>query len=85
MKRMKRILTAVIASALLLTCGMVTAIPTSAKDVSVSNGSGTREAQFITGDTAYRAKINTPFTGFGFSMPTWATSDGSSRLSMYEW
>ena len=85
MKRMKRILTAVIASALLLTCGVVMALPTAAKDVSVTNGTGTREAQFVTGDTAYRAKINTPFTGFGFSMPTWATNNGSCRLSMYEW
>ena len=85
MKRMKRILTAVMASALLLTCGAFMTIPAAAKDVSVTNGTGTREAQFVTGDVGYRAKINTPFTGFGFSMPTWATSDGSCRLSMYVW
>ena len=81
----KKICTALLAALMLTTCVSGLILPSAAKDVSVSNGTGTREAQFITGDTAYRVKINSPFTGFGFSMPTWATSDGSCRLSMYVW
>ena len=81
MKRMKRILTAIMASALLLTCGAVMTIPAAAKDVNVQNGTGTREAQFVTGDTGYRVKINAPFTGFGFSIPTWATNRSEEHTS----
>ncbi len=75
----------ILGAILLATCGTALILPASAKDVSVQNGTGTREAQFITGDTGYRVKINTPFTGFGFSIPTWATNNASCTLSMYKW
>ena len=67
MKRhpLTKALTLMLSALLLAACGTALILPASAKDVSVSNGTGTREAQFITGDVGYRAKINTPFTGFG--------------------
>ena len=85
MKHAKRLLTLLLSAALLLTCGAGLVIPASAKDVNVQNGTGTREAQFVTGDTGYRVKINAPFTGFGFSIPTWATNTASCTLVMYKW
>ena len=85
MKHAKRLLTLLLSAALLLTCGAIMTIPAAAKDVNVQNGTGTREAQFVTGDTGYRVKINAPFTGFGFSIPTWATNTASCTLVMYKW
>ena len=85
MRSIKRILTLMVAATLLLTCGATLTLPTAAKDVNVQNGTGTREAQFVTGDTGYRVKINAPFTGFGFSIPTWATNTASCTLVMYKW
>ena len=85
MQSIKRILTLMVAATLLLTCGATLTLPTAAKDVNVQNGTGTREAQFVTGDTGYRVKINAPFTGFGFSIPTWATNTASCTLVMYKW
>ncbi len=86
MKRMRRIIASVITFATVLSL-LATALclPTSAKDVSVLNGTGTRGAYSITGPFGYRLNIASPFTGFGYCMPTWTTTDSSCTLSIYKW
>ena len=80
-----KVLALMLGAVLLAACGTALVLPASAKDVNVQNGTGTRGAEFITGDTGYRVKINTPFTGFGFSIPTWTTTNACCTLSMYRW
>ncbi len=80
-----KILALFMGALMLSVCGTTLILPASAKDVNVHNGTGTREAQFVTGDTGYRVKINTSFTGFGFSIPTWATNTACCTLVMYQW
>ena len=82
---LKRTLSLLLGALMLTACAVGMIAPASAKDVNVQNGTGTREAQFVTGDTGYRVKINAPFTGFGFSIPTWATNTASCTLVMYKW
>ena len=87
MKRhpLTKAITLVLSAILLAACGTALILPASAKDVSLSNGTGSRNAEFVTGDTGYRAIINQPFTGFGFSIPTWNTNTACCTLSMYKW
>lgn len=54
-------------------------------EVSVQNGTGTREAFRVEGTCAYRAILNESFTAFGFFMPTWEHTDSGATLSMYQW
>ena len=61
-------------------------IPVSAaEDVSVQNGSGSREPIRVGKTYSYRAKINGEFTGFGYCMPTWTKTDSYATLSVYKW
>ena len=85
MRSVKRILTLMVAATLLLTCGTALTLPAAAKDVNLHSGTGSRGAEFVTGDVGYRAIINAPFTGFAFSIPTWETTTARCTLSMYKW
>ena len=85
MRSIKRILTLMVAATLLLTCGTALTLPAAAKDVNLHSGTGSRNAEFVTGDVGYRAIINAPFTGFAFSIPTWETTTARCTLSMYKW
>ena len=65
---------------------LVAVIPVSAaSDVSVQNGTGTREPVRVGKTYSYRAIINGEFTGFGISMPTWTKPDSYATLSIYRW
>ena len=74
-----------ILSSLALTLTMLPALTVGAADVSIQNGTGNREAIETSQTLGYRAIINAPFTGFGFNMPTWNTTDSECTLSVYKW
>lgn len=75
--------------ALLLCTVMITALfctsSVYAADISVQNGTGTREPVKIIKSFGYRAKLNAAFTGFGFSMPTWTRTDSACTIYIYKW
>lgn len=54
-------------------------------EVSVQNGTGTREEFYVEGTYSYRAILNESFTAFGFFMPTWGHTDSFATLSLYRW
>ena len=54
-------------------------------EVSVQNGTGTRNAIAVSSSLAYRAKVNGEFTGFAYSMPTWASTDSACTLALFKW
>jgi len=56
-----------------------------AEDISIQNGTGTREPVRVGKTYSYRAMINGEFTGFGFAMPTWTKTDSYATLSVYKW
>ncbi len=82
----KRLLSAALAAltaALLVMTALC--LPAAAQDVSIQNGTGNRGAHSITGAFGYRVNIKTEFTGFGYTMPTWTTTDACCTLSVYAW
>ena len=85
MQRLKKAFSLILGAVMLMTCSAGFAIPASATDYPVQNGTGTREAQFVTEETGYRVKINAPFTGFAYNNPTWNTNTASCRASIYKW
>ena len=82
---LKRALSLLLGALMLTTCAVGMVTPAAAKDVNLHSGTGSRGAEFVTGDVGYRAIINAPFTGFAFSIPTWATNTARCTLSMYKW
>lgn len=56
-----------------------------ATEVSVQNGTGTREAFRVEDTCSYRAIVNEPFTAFAFFLPTWEQTDSGATLSVYAW
>ena len=77
--RFKQICTALLAALMLAACAVGLILPSSAAEVSVQNGTGTRGAVAVNGYYAYRAIVNGEFTAFSFSMPTWTTkTDGNT-------
>ncbi len=70
---------------MLLTCMIGMVIPASAEDVSVQNGTGTRDAVRIDNVYAYRAKVNGEFTAFAMAMPTWKETNSACTLALFKW
>ena len=65
---------------------LAAALPVSAaSDVSIQNGTGSREPIRVGKTYSYRALVNGEFTGFGFSMPTWNKTDSYATLYLYKW
>ena len=56
-----------------------------AANISVQNGTGTREPLRVVNTFAYRAIVNAPFTAFSFCMPTWTKTDSACTISIYKW
>jgi hypothetical protein len=56
-----------------------------ASEISIQNGTGTREPIRVGKTYSYRAIVNSEFTGFGFCMPTWTKPDSYATLSIYKW
>lgn len=56
-----------------------------ASEVSVQNGTGTREPIRVGKTYSYRAKVNGEFTAFGYCMPTWNKTDSYATLSIFKW
>ena len=56
-----------------------------ASDVSIQNGTGTREPLRVGNSFAYRAKVNGGFTAFAFRMPTWEKTGESCTLYLFQW
>ncbi len=83
LKRLLSIALATVTVALLVVGALC--LPVAAQDVSIQNGTGTRGAHSITGDFGYRVNITTEFTGFGYAMPTWTTTNACCTLSVYAW
>jgi len=63
----------------------VVVVPVFAEDVSVQNGTGTREPVRVATSFSYRAIVNGEFTGFAFCMPTWTKNDSYATLYLYQW
>ncbi len=82
---MKRFLSAFLAVVMLLSCITCLTFTTSAEEVSVQNGTGSRGAVRIDGYYAYRAKVNGEFTAFSMAMPTWTEIDSACTLALYKW
>ena len=55
------------------------------RSIGVQNGTGTRGAVAVGKTYSYRAIVNGSFDGFGFSMPTYNTTDSEATISMYKW
>ena len=70
---------------MLASCITLLILPASAQDVSVMNGSGTRNPVRVETTYAYRAKVNAEFTAFAFSMPTWTETDCACTLALFAW
>ena len=83
--RTKRILTALLAAVMLLSCASCLILTSAAAEVSVLNGTGSRGAVEVTGYYAYRAIVNGEFTAFSFAMPTWTESNSACTLALYKW
>ncbi len=87
MKHLRRMTAVVLAIATVaLLC--LTVLPFSVaaeKEVTVTNGSGSRGAHTLTAPYGYRVNILAPFTGFGFAMPTWLSTTAGATLSVYKW
>ncbi len=60
-------------------------LPTSAKDILVTNGTGNRGAVEVTSPLGYRVNLTASFTGFGFSTPTWTTTTAGYDVAAYHW
>ena len=56
-----------------------------ASEVSIQNGTGTREPTRVGKTYSYRAIVNGEFTGFGFCMPTWTKPNSYATLYLYKW
>ncbi len=86
MKRFRRSIAAMLAIVtVLILCLGVLPISIAAEDVLVTNGTGSRGAHSLTAPLGYRVNILAPFTGFGFTMPTWVTTNSGATLSAYKW
>lgn len=81
----KHILSLVLAIIMLATCITCLILPTYAGEISVQNGTGSREAIRVEGVLAYRAKVNGEFTSFAMAMPTWTKTDSACTLALYQW
>ena len=82
---LKRALTVLLAALMLATCAVGLIIPASAAEVSVQNGTGTRNAVRAGMYYAYRAKVNGEFTAFSMAMPTWNSTESSCTLALFKW
>ena len=81
----KRLL-ALALSVLMVVTTFAAIIPVSAAaDVSIQNGTGSREPLRVGKTFSYRAMVNGEFTGFGINMPTWTKPDSYATLYMYKW
>lgn len=83
--KLKRILTALLAVLMLGTCAIGLILPSSAAEISVQNGTGTRGATRVGTSYAYRAIVNGEFTAFSFTMPTWTETNSACTLALYKW
>ncbi|MBQ7316017.1 MAG: hypothetical protein IJW90_02790 [Clostridia bacterium] len=82
---LKRILTVLLAAIMLATCALGLILPTSAAEISVQNGTGSRGATRVGNSYAYRAIVNGEFTAFSFAMPTWTETNSACTLALYKW
>ena len=82
--RIRRIVTVLLAVVMLASCAAVLILPSSAAEVSVMNGTGSRGAVGVSGYYAYRAIVNGEFTAFSMAMPTWTTTDSACTLALYK-
>ena len=80
----KRLL-ALALSVLMVITTFAAIIPVSAADVTIQNGTGSREPIRVGKTFSYRAIVNGEFTGFGINMPTWTKPDSYATLYMYKW
>ena len=83
--RIRRIVTVLLAVVMLASCAAVLILPSSAAEVSVMNGTGSRGAVEVSGYYAYRAIVNGEFTAFSFAMPTWTETNSACTLALYKW
>ncbi|MBQ9779947.1 MAG: hypothetical protein IJW00_03280 [Clostridia bacterium] len=82
---LKRLLALLLCLLMVGTTFSLLVIPTFAEDVTVQNGTGSREPVRVGKTYSYRAIVNGEFTGFGFCMPTWTKTDSYATLSIYKW
>ncbi len=81
----KRLL-ALVLSVVMVAAVFAAVVPVyAASDVSIQNGTGTREPVRVGKTFSYRALVNGEFTGFGFCMPTWTKTDSYATLYVYKW
>ncbi len=74
--------------AVLMTLGVLFGtliVPTSAKDIGITNGTGSRGAFTVTSPLGYRVNLTEPFVGFGFATPTWTTTTAGYDVAAYYW
>ena len=69
----------------ILTASVLAASAAPKVEHSIQNGTGNREPLRIGEGLSYRAKVEAPFTSFGFSMPTWNKTDSKATLYLYGW
>ena len=60
-------------------------VAAASRSISVQNGTGDRGAVAVTGSYSYRAIVNGSFDGFGYTLPTYNTTDSEATISMYKW
>ncbi len=83
--RISRILALVLACVMLIGLFPATVLSVGAEEVSIQNGTGSRGPVRVGKTLSYRAIVNTSFTGFAFTMPTWTRPDSVCTLSLYKW
>ena len=81
----KRIIPLLLCALTVTACIIGLVLPTSAVEISVQNGTGSRGAIRVEKTYAYRAIVNGEFTGFGMAMPTWTKNDSACTLALYKW
>ncbi len=86
MKHFRRLTATILAFVtVVMICLSALPVTVAAQNVTVTNGTGSRGAFSITSPLGYRVNLLAPFTGFGFAMPTWTTTDACATLSVYKW
>ncbi len=87
MKRslLSRLTPLLLCAVMLASCVTLLILPASAQEISVMNGSGTRNPVRVETTYAYRAKVNAEFSGFSFCMPTWTETDAACTLALFAW
>ena len=83
--QLKRTFTVLLAVVMLLSCMTCLILPSSAAEVSILNGTGTRGAVRVNGYYAYRAIVNGEFSAFSMAMPTYTETSSACTLALYKW